>query len=150
MIIETNVDDLSSQVLAFVCENLLKNGALDAWLVPITMKKGRAAHTLKVLCNRCEVESLCGIVFHETTTLGVRIVDVDRYSLRRRFESVDIKGLGQVRVKVGMFADGRTSNAQPEYEECKEVALRTGLPLKRVIDLFKKEAKAWTWNERAS
>lgn len=142
--IETNVDDLSAQVLAFACERLLKQGALDAWLVPITMKKGRAAHTLKVLCKRHDLDSLCDVLFRETTTLGVRVLDVDRFSLRRRFESVEIEGLGCVRVKVGLFEDGTPSNTHPEYEDCKAVALRVGVPLKRVIAMFKAKAGAWS------
>eukprot|EP00940_MAST-03C_sp_MAST-3C-sp2_P001127 g1127.t1 len=132
-LLETNIDDLSPQILAFVCERLLQEKAADVWLVPIVMKKGRSAQTLKVLCERNKVSSLCDLIFRETTTLGIRVIPIRRYALRRRFESVQVDGLGQVRIKSGFLPSGERSNVHPEYEDCRDISIRTGVPLKHIM-----------------
>ncbi len=126
-IIEANIDDLSPQILGYAMERLLDAGALDATLQSIEMKKSRPGTLLRVLAKPEDRERLAQIVFAETSTLGLRM-----YSAERRVQSrqwVDVRTPhGSVRMKVS----GEGSYA-PEYEDCRQLALQTGAPLKQII-----------------
>jgi hypothetical protein len=128
--LETNVDDMSPQWLGHLVERLLAEGALDAWLVPAQMKKSRAAHEIRVLAPLGSEERLAEILFHETTTFGVRRFEVDRWVLDRSFETVTTPW-GEVRIKVGR-REGRVLSATPEYEDLRRAAAKGGVPLKEV------------------
>jgi uncharacterized protein (DUF111 family) len=96
------------------------------------MKKGRPGIILSVLAPRARVEPVLDILFAETTALGVRMMDVRRRVLSRRFVSVAVRG-GSVRIKLAEGRAGR-EKAAPEYEDCRRVAERTGRPLKDVLE----------------
>jgi len=130
LVLECNLDDLNPEIMPYVLEKLLSAGALDAWLQPIIMKKGRPAQNLKVLCRPEHQQKLQHILFTETTTLGVRACPVDRFALERRWKMAQTPW-GQVRVKEGLL-DGRVVNAVPEFEDCKKLAEEKGIPLKTV------------------
>ncbi|MFO0731832.1 MAG: nickel pincer cofactor biosynthesis protein LarC [Nitrospiraceae bacterium] len=130
--LQTNIDDLNPQVYESVFEQVFAAGALDATLTPVTMKKGRPGIVLSVLVPREKVEPVLGIVFAETTALGIRLADVRRRILPRRFETVSLRG-GLVRIKLGMAKAGRTK-AAPEYEDCRRIAERTGRPVKDILE----------------
>ena len=123
---------MNPQVYESVFEQVFAAGAVDATLTPVTMKKGRPGIVLSVLVPRDRVEPVLGIVFAETTALGVRLMDVRRRILPRRFESVSVRG-GQVRIKLGVANAGRTK-AAPEYDDCRRIAERTGRPVKDVLE----------------
>ncbi len=130
LFLECNLDDLNPEIMPYVLEKLLAAGALDAWLQPVIMKKGRPAQTLKVLCSPEQRAVMEQIMFTQTTTLGVRAYYVERTALERRWKTVQTPW-GEVRVKEGLL-DGKVVNAVPEFEDCKKIAEANGVPLKAV------------------
>ena len=136
--LETNIDDMSPQILAHVSKILLnRHGALDVWTCPVMMKKGRVGQTVHVLCERGRVGELVDVMFRETTTLGIRKRDVERYALHREFKSVSTK-YGDVRVKIGKLGD-EIVNVHPEYEDCKLLANRNHVPVSEIFKLVERE-----------
>jgi pyridinium-3,5-bisthiocarboxylic acid mononucleotide nickel chelatase len=126
-VIEANIDDLNPQVLAYSAERLLDSGALDVTIEPIVMKKGRPGSLLRVIAKPADREKLAELIFAETSTLGVRLYAAERRVRPRSFAEVETR-YGKVRVKVtgeGDFA--------PEYEDCRKLALESGVALKNVI-----------------
>jgi uncharacterized protein (DUF111 family) len=130
LMIETNVDDTTPQVLGYVLERAFALGALDCFLTPVQMKKNRPGALVSILCRPAEQEALTQLLFDETTTLGVRSYEVVRRALEREFVSVETE-FGAISVKVAQ-RDGRVSNAAPEFEDCRAAALRAGVPLQVV------------------
>lgn len=130
LFLECNLDDLNPEIMPYVLEKLLAAGALDAWLQPVIMKKGRPAQTLKVLCSPEQRQVMEQIMFTQTTTLGVRAYYVERTALERRWKTVQTPW-GGVRLKEGLL-DGKVVNAVPEFEDCKKIAEANGVPLKAV------------------
>lgn len=130
LFLECNLDDLNPEIMPYVLEKLLAAGALDAWLQPVIMKKGRPAQTLKVLCSPEQRQVMEQIMFTQTTTLGVRAYYVERTALERRWKTMQTPW-GEVRVKEGLL-DGKVVNAVPEFEDCKKIAEANGVPLKAV------------------
>ena len=136
IIVETNMDDMNPQIYEYLMSRLFKNGALDVFLMPIQMKKGRPGILLKVLCPENKKGNIIDTIFEETTTIGVRTYEVERHCLERRIENVSTP-YGKVRVKVAE-RNGKVLNIQPEYEDCKKIAEKKKLPLKEVMDSAKK------------
>jgi hypothetical protein len=126
-VLEANIDDSTPQVLGYAMERLLDSGALDVTLAPVHMKKGRPGTMLSVIARPEDRENLARVIFEETTTLGLRIYAAERRVKERH--SVEIATAhGTVRMKVsenGSFA--------PEYEDCRKLALATGVPLKEIL-----------------
>jgi len=131
-VLEANLDDLNPQVLGYATEQLLADGALDVFNVPVQMKKGRPGMLLTVLCKLEDAERLTKIIFAETTTLGVRRRDEQRQVLARRWESVET-AWGPVRIKIASM-NGTVSNYAPEYEDCRALAEANHVPLKQVME----------------
>ncbi len=131
LVIETNIDDMNPQIYGYLLEKLLKAGALDAFLTPIIMKKGRPAIKLSVLCEFKNAALLKETIFRETTTLGVRFYPVGRSTIERRAGTLETE-FGPVRFKTAFRGD-RESKA-PEYEDCLKIAKKTGLSLKEIMD----------------
>ena len=129
-LLETNIDDMSPELVPFVIERALEAGALDAWATPVSMKKGRLGVVLSVLVERGATQPVLDVLFRETTTFGVRISSVDRAILDRKEEQVTVAG-NTIRIKVG-YHDGEVVSASPEYEDAATVARATGMPLKDV------------------
>jgi pyridinium-3,5-bisthiocarboxylic acid mononucleotide nickel chelatase len=135
VLIETNIDDMNPEFFGHISEQLLAKGALDVYMTPIYMKKNRPATLLSVLTAKEKLDGILSSVFSETTTLGVRIHSVDRRVLAR--ETISVKtSLGDVRVKVGRIG-GEVKTVSPEYEDCREIAARRGIPLKDVYEAAK-------------
>jgi uncharacterized protein (TIGR00299 family) protein len=130
-VLETNIDDLDPRAWPDVLARLLDAGALDAWLTPILMKKGRPGHTLHVLARPRDEPALADLVLTHTSTLGVRRTRVTRSVLEREWAPVDVLG-GTVHIKVG-FRNGRVVHATPEYEEAAEVARAIAMPVAQVL-----------------
>jgi len=129
-VLETALDDLSPQVLAYVTEAALAQGALDVMLTPVIMKKGRPGTLLTVLCNESESAALQKLILTETSTLGIRIRK-DRRTTLDRNHSVVTTEFGEIRMKIGSLA-GEELNAAPEFEDCRNAALRHNVPVKKV------------------
>lgn len=132
LIIETNVDDLSPQVLGHAMEKAFELGALDCYFTPILMKKSRPATLISVLCRPEDKEDLMRMIFTETTTLGLRTYEVARRSLDREVVSVKTP-YGPIDVKVARL-NGNVVNRMPEYDQCQAAANSAGVPLRVVED----------------
>ncbi len=132
VVLETNVDDLDPRAWPAVLADLLVAGALDAWLTPVLMKKGRPAHVVSALAEPVAVPAVRAVLFRETTTLGVRESGVSRQVLVRRFRTVDVGGQ-PVAVKLGLGPDGEVLNAVPEWEDVVRAAAALDRPVKAVL-----------------
>jgi hypothetical protein len=130
-VLEANLDDLNPQVFGYVMDRLLEEGALDAFGMPVQMKKSRPGTLLTVLCKPEDASKLSQIIFTETTTLGVRRRDEMRQSLARRWQEVDT-AWGAVRIKIASM-NGTVTNYAPEYEDCRRIAAEHHVPLKQVM-----------------
>ncbi len=132
VIMETNVDDCSGEILGYTCEKLFQNGALDVFYTPIFMKKGRPAYKLTVACKKEDIYKLQNIMFRETTTIGIRYCFEFRTELERELIEIDTK-YGKLKAKKV------TSNGKiyiyPEYESIKELAEKNNIPLKELYKL---------------
>ena len=133
---ETNIDNMNQELYPYVIEKLLAAGALDAYLTPIIMKKGRPGIILSTLVERAHVDKIQDILFHETPTLGVRIQPVGRKKLLRSARQVQTS-FGTVNVKV-ITLDGR-ERLRVEFEECKRIATEKNLPLAEVYRTLEQE-----------
>jgi pyridinium-3,5-bisthiocarboxylic acid mononucleotide nickel chelatase len=131
ILIEANVDDLDPRIWPDVISGLLARGAMDAWLTPVLMKKGRPAHTLSVLADPGKAADLRHFVFTETSTIGLRQSHVSKFELRREFHIVNLDSV-DIRVKVS-FVGGRPVNTQPEYADVVAAARVLGRPVKAVL-----------------
>jgi len=130
-ILEANLDDLNPQVFGYVMDRLFEEGALDAFGVPVQMKKNRPGTLLTVLCKPEDAAKLTQLIFTETTTLGVRRRDEVRQTLARRWENVRTQW-GEVRIKIASM-NGSITNYAPEYEDCRRIASEQHVPLKTVM-----------------
>jgi uncharacterized protein (TIGR00299 family) protein len=138
LLLETNIDDMNPELFPYVQERLFGAGAADVWFVPIQMKKNRPGTLLSVLCPREREDAVVRLLLHETSTLGVRVSEVRRHEARREnltFES----SLGPAAVKVKRLED-EPPRVSPEYEDCRRLARKTGLPLEEVYRLVAREA----------
>jgi uncharacterized protein (TIGR00299 family) protein len=131
-VLETALDDLNPQIIAYVSEQALRLGALDVMCQPVQMKKNRPGTLLTILSDRKNVSQLEDLIFRETSTLGLRIREERRSVLERRQVTVETPW-GAIRVKVG-FWKGREVNAAPEFEDCRHAAEAHAIPVKRVIE----------------
>jgi pyridinium-3,5-bisthiocarboxylic acid mononucleotide nickel chelatase len=132
VVLEANVDDLDPRVWPAVLADLLAAGALDAWLTPVLMKKGRPAHVVSALAEPVAVPAVRAALFRETTTLGVRESVVARQVLARRLHIVDVGGQ-PVAVKLALGPDGEVVNAMPEWEDVVRAAGALDRPVKSVL-----------------
>lgn len=133
--IVTNIDDMSPQLFGAVFDALFEAGALDVWVTPSVMKKGRPGHILHVLVwpdpVERTIERIVDLILRETTSLGVRMRAWTRRMLRREWITVETT-FGPVRVKLGIRKD-QVVNIAPEYDDCLAAAHRAGVPVKSVI-----------------
>ncbi len=129
-IVEATIDDASPQLLAHFLERALEEGALDAALSPVVMKKNRLGTKLSLLVEGGRLDALIEAVFRETTSIGVRFYPVGRRVLEREFRTVRVGG-EKIGIKLASL-DGRTVNVQPEYDDLLKAARKTGTPLKEI------------------
>jgi uncharacterized protein (TIGR00299 family) protein len=141
VVLETQVDDATGQMIAFAMQRLLEAGALDAYAIPIVMKKGRPGQLLTVLGRPADAAVLEDILFAETTTLGVRRHGCRRHTLARDWQTVSTR-FGPIRVKVARRGD-QVRQAWPEYDDCAAAARERGAPLRTV-----QEAALQAWAEQ--
>ena len=133
-VLETQIDDLNPQIVAYTLEQLLAAGALDVFTQSIGMKKSRSGILLTVICHPEIADTCKTIIFRETTTLGIRERTQQRSILDRQIQSVETK-YGAVKVKVASWGEGEERqilNVQPEYEDCADLARRHNVPWREV------------------
>jgi uncharacterized protein (TIGR00299 family) protein len=130
--VETNLDDVNPQTYEYVMEQLFSRGAFDVTLAPVIMKRGRPGIVLTCLLAPAQLNQILDVLFEETTALGLRIREVMRQVLPRRYTPVKVRG-GIVRMKIADVNE-TTTKAAPEYVDCKRVAERTGRPVKEVLE----------------
>jgi uncharacterized protein (TIGR00299 family) protein len=141
ILLETNIDNMSAEFYPYVIERLLEAGAMDAFLIPIIMKKGRPGILLSALLPPEKIGSVLAVIYSETTTLGVRFSHVARNKLRRWLERRQTS-LGEVEIK---FAEWKTPEGQIrqsfalEFETCKSLARKHNLPLREIYDRLRHE-----------
>jgi pyridinium-3,5-bisthiocarboxylic acid mononucleotide nickel chelatase len=137
-LLETNVDDVTGEILGHAIDTLLMQGAFDASAVPFMGKKGRPGFTVRVTCNVNSVEKFARILVRETGSFGVKSTIVDRLKVPRRqtSESILVRGkLYRIRLKIG----AGTFRSKPEFEDAKKIAVKTGLPLRKVLEIISQQ-----------
>ena len=132
MLLETNLDDISPEVLGHFLEQAMAQGALDVFHTPIQMKKSRPGIMLSLLCEPKDADRFGEALLRETSAFGFRQQRVERRKLAREFVEVATE-FGPVTVKLGRLR-GRIAQVAPEYESCRAVADRARVPVKTVFD----------------
>jgi pyridinium-3,5-bisthiocarboxylic acid mononucleotide nickel chelatase len=140
-VLETNLDDVSSEILGGLVEKALAAGALDVFHTPIQMKKSRPGVLLTVLCEPSEADRFSEMLLRETSAFGVRRTQAERRKLRRETIRVQTP-FGEVEVKLGRL-NGQVVQAAPEFESCQKLALERNVPLKQIY-----QAALAAWNAR--
>lgn len=137
--LQTNLDDITAEILGSFIERALAAGALDVFYSPLQMKKSRPGVMLSLLCASEEADRFTEMILRETTAFGVRRFVTDRRKLRREVRPVPTP-FGDVPVKLGLL-DGAVVQAAPEFDACRRLAESAGVPLKQVYDAAIKAAR---------
>lgn len=130
-LLETNIDDMNPEYFSHIYDDLFTAGALDVWVTPVLMKKGRPGFVLSVLADQPAVAGLTEAILSGTTTAGIRVTEVDRCKLKREIVEVDTR-FGKVRAKV--FTLGSAKRCAPEYEDCLRISRAEGVSIDDVIE----------------
>lgn len=138
VVIETNIDDMNPQCVEYVFEKLFSMGALDVFSTAIQTKKGRSALKLTVICERMDIRKMSSVIFSETTSIGVRFHEVERFKLKRKIVKTKTE-YGEVPVKISSGPDG-VMTISPEYDDCRKIARSKNIPLRIVLDKAKEAA----------
>jgi len=144
VVLETNLDDVTGEIVGQVIDKLLLEGARDVSIIPIFTKKNRPGQILKVITDRENVEHLSWLLIEETGSLGVRMYRCERRILARESIPMEvvIDGLTKrVRVKVSKDKTGKIIQIKPEYDDVKKIAEETSKPLREIIDIVKNKAR---------
>jgi uncharacterized protein (TIGR00299 family) protein len=131
-VLESNIDDVSGEVLGFATEKLFEDGALDVFTTPICMKQNRPAVQISVICKVEDAQRLERVLFEQGLTFGIRKQILQRSKLARDFVTVQTE-FGEIRIKTGLL-NGRIVNAKPEFSDCVCAAKRHNVPVKAVLD----------------
>ncbi len=129
-VVQANLDDMQPELYELAVDRAFAAGALDVWLTPIQMKKGRPGVQLSALTHEQELQAVTDVFFADTTTFGVRVAALRRRCLEREWTEVETE-YGKVRVKLGKL-EGRVTTRAPEYDDCHKLATMHGVPLKDV------------------
>lgn len=138
-LLETNIDNMNPEFLSFVQERLFEAGARDVWITPIQMKKNRPAIKLSAIVDISMESKVAELIMRETPTLGVRVSQIDRYEAERSVVQFETS-LGVVNFKLKKL-DGSVVSLSPEYEDCRKIAIKEGIPIQDVYDKVHIEAK---------
>lgn len=138
-ILECNIDDMNPELYDYVMEGLFSLGAMDVFLTPIIMKKGRPGTKLSVLCSEELGRAATEFILRETTTLGVRKYAVEKTMLKREFSKINT-AYGKVSVKTSLL-NGEKIKSKPEYDECKRIAKEKNIPINLVYEEVLKNLK---------
>ncbi len=138
-IIESNIDNMTGELLGGLMDRLLAAGALDVSYTPIQMKKNRPAVMVTVICREEEGDSMASLLLSESSTLGARISQAQRLKAQRMFERIETP-IGPMSIKVKRLRD-RVISAAPEYDECQRLARERDLPLEEVYEIARHAIK---------
>ncbi|MEM3703883.1 MAG: nickel pincer cofactor biosynthesis protein LarC [Candidatus Bathyarchaeia archaeon] len=143
-VLETNIDDVTGELIGYTIDKLLQEGAKDVSVIPMFTKKNRPGQIIKVIVDKSDVEHLSQVLIEETGTLGVRAYPCERHILNRESILMDIQ-IGDLRetinVKVARNGGGKIIQIKPEYEDVKRIAEKTSKPLREIMELVKLKAK---------
>ena len=142
--LETNIDDMTGEALSYTMERLLEAKALDVYFTPIIMKKNRPGIILSTICNLEDREKIKEIIFKETSSLGIREEILGRDILDRKVFNVEIYGQ-KINCKAS-FYNGKIIKIYPEYEDCKIVALNTGIAFEEIYEEAKRKIRELAWD----
>ena len=148
VLIETNLDDMTGEEIGHAIQVLFNNGALDVWTTPIQMKKNRPGVTLSAIASKGDLGSISAAFFTHTSTLGVRVRQLDRLVADRETIKVETE-YGPIRVKLRKI-DGKVTQIAPEYDDCARIASSLDLPIGRISDTAKQAASESIANFRTS
>ena len=137
--LETNIDDCTGEALGYVMERLFDAGARDVHYTPVYMKKNRPAYQLNVICDRETVPEMETIIFRETTTIGIRKMEMERTVLERSAGKTTTS-LGEAEVKVCILPDG-ARRGYPEYASVERLAKKNGISFRDAFEIIKREAQ---------
>lgn len=141
VIIETNIDDMNPQFYDYIMEKLFDLGAREVFLTPVIMKKNRPATLLSIISSSEKSNSIIGFLMKETTTIGVRWHEEERLCAERKIITVKTK-YGNLRFKLARW-EGEPINLSPEYEDCKRLAIKKGISIKKIFDEAKRIALSY-------
>lgn len=130
-LLETNLDDVSGEVLGYTAERLMNKGAKDICFIPIIAKKGRPGFILQVICEKKDSKKLVSVIMEETGTLGVRETVFKKHTAEREIREVETK-FGRMRVKVSKTP--KFPRLKPEYEDVKRIALKLNKSYREIYD----------------
>ncbi|MGQ3683690.1 MAG: nickel pincer cofactor biosynthesis protein LarC [Candidatus Loosdrechtia sp.] len=133
-VVETNIDNMSGEILGYVMGKLFESGAVDVYFTPVQMKKGRPGTVITALVSESDLPSVEQTFFCQTSTFGIRKYKVVRKVLAREFKEFDSR-FGKITIKVGRF-NSEIRSFSPEYEDCKRIAEEKGIPLKQVYRII--------------
>ena len=137
-LLQCNIDDMSGELLAETMDVLIEQGAGDVYFTPVFMKKNRPGIVISVVCGEGEREKFTELLFRHTTTLGVKVFSHEKAMLEQKFTTV-ATALGNVRLKQACMR-GTVLRSKPEFEDCKALAHRHGVPLAEVYAAISKVA----------
>jgi hypothetical protein len=143
-VLETNLDDVTGEIVGNSVDKLLREGAKDVSIIPMFTKKNRPGQILKIVTDRKDVRHLSRILMEETGTLGVRVYPCERHIVNRELFSVEVNvddSKERVRVKVAKDRRGKIIRIKPEYEDVKRIADKTGKPLREIVELATTRAR---------
>lgn len=147
-VLETNVDDVTGEVLGYLIDELLEAGAKDVSIIPAMMKKGRSGHIIQVICKPEDTPALARKIMEETGSLGVRIMPTThRLIALREIETVRVQIAGsekEIGVKIATDTEGRLIDVSAEYEDARKVAKELGIPLREVVRMAENQARGKT------
>lgn len=123
---------MSSEIYSYLYEKLLSQGALDVYTESIFMKKNRPAYKISILCKEGELNKFIELLLEETSTFGVRYQKLNKAMLDRSFDKIKTK-YGEIQIKLG-YLNGKLIKVTPEYEDCKIMANKENIPIKKVFD----------------
>lgn len=139
-VLETSLDDMNPEFFSYLWEIVFESGALDMYITPIYMKKGRSGSLITIICHEEKKNNLIDILMKETSSLGVRIRQEERCIAARKFLKVQTQ-FGDINIKIGEFSG--SINFAPEYEDCRKLAKLNHIPLKKVYLEALLEAKKY-------
>tara|TARA_Y100001960_G_C14720127_1_gene851955 strand:+ start:98 stop:1285 length:1188 start_codon:yes stop_codon:yes gene_type:complete len=137
-LLETNIDDMSSELIGYVQERLFDSGVLDVWTSPIYMKKNRPAVKISCILPVGLEEKIARLLMKETSTFGIRVTSISRYEADRKNQKINTE-FGGINVKL-KIVDGKVIDVYPEYEDCRRIAVEENIPLQKVIRLAQLES----------
>ena len=145
VILETNLDDASGEVIGRAVEKLMASGARDVTITPVYMKKNRPGHVISVISTKEDAETLSDVLIAETGTLGVRELPVIRHISPRKTTEIAVKVGGKdhrIRVKLSEDHKGRTIGSKLEYEDVKKISDQTGMSVREIQRIAKPKLEA--------